>query len=121
MLTMTFAEGYALWCNPRVTPRYYEAVQRFINHGSYSTGSDCDRNYEAIEKGGCLWSPQAIDHPYVGRLPGRLDVEPGEPGSYEYVVEKMGKEHADAMAALGGFDTVIDYDIPATTKAAQDA
>lgn len=89
---MTFREGYELWCDPNVTPRYYRAVQHFINGGYRSTGADCQRNDEAVKSGWCLLAP------------GQRDAVPkGSPGTWEYVAAKMGREHADRMASLGKF------------------
>lgn len=102
MKTMTFHQGMALWCDPAVTPRYYEAVQRFINEGHFSTGSDCTRNYDGIESGKCLWPKKAFKG-YV-YIPSRDEVMAGTPGTYDFVAKLNGKEYADAMAALDGFD-----------------
>lgn len=87
----------------RVGPKYYEAVQCFINAGHFNTGSMCTINYEAIENGWCLRPPKSGRHGYI-QMAGRGDVPDDVPGSYAYVVSKMGKEHADRMNALGGFE-----------------
>ena len=78
------------------------ALQCAINSGTAWSmqGSYGRAMIDAIEDGVCLLG-RASARDYWGHyIPSRDEVQAGTKGSYDYVVERWGKVHADAMAAL---------------------
>ena len=78
----------------------HESIQRLINSGMAwlmegSIGRACMR---AIEAGACMCGTEAKRDAYGNVVPSRYEVKPGTKGSFDYVVERMGMDHAQAMA-----------------------
>ena len=77
-----------------------EQIQRLINTGMAwrlegSIGRACMR---AIEAGRVMLGTEARRDYYGNVVPSRYDVMAGTKGSFDYVVERMGMDHAQAMA-----------------------
>ncbi len=77
-----------------------EMIQRLINTGMAwqmegSIGRDCMR---AIEAGRAMCGTESRRNYWGNVVPSRYDVKPGTKGSFDYVVERMGMDHAQAMA-----------------------
>ena len=78
----------------------HESIQRLINSGMAwmmegSIGRECMR---AIEAGQAMCGVEAKRDYYGNVVPSRYDVKPGTKGSFDYVVDHMGMDHAQAMA-----------------------
>lgn len=77
---------------------YAKSVQRAINAGMWSLPGRNGRSMmEAIESGLCMLGPTPCFDYYSNRIPSRSEVRAGTKGSREYVVERMGEEHAAAI------------------------
>ena len=77
------------------------AIQKMINAGAWSFQGSVGRTMmEAIEAGAALLGKEPAQDYWGNFIPSRDMVVPGTKGSYEYVVEHSGKEHADRLAAL---------------------
>lgn len=79
-----------------------EQIQRLINTGMAwrmegSIGRACMR---AIEAGRAMCGTEARRDYWGNVVPSRYDVKAGTKGSFDYVVECMGMEHAQAMADI---------------------
>lgn len=80
---------------------YYAAIQKQINAGCWSLqGSHGRTMMGAIRDGRCLLGRNRAKDYYGNVIPARDDVEEGTKGSMQFVVEAMGQEWADEMAAL---------------------
>lgn len=76
-------------------------LQMTINEGMWGLqGSYGRAMMAAIEDGICLLGKNTARDYYNNAIPSREQVQAGTKGSYDYVAERMGKEHADRMAAL---------------------
>ena len=87
-----------------------EMIQRLINTGMAwrlegSIGRECMR---AIEAGCTMLGTEAIRDYYGNIIPSRYDVVAGTKGSFDYVVERMGMDHAQAMADVDD-DAAISF------------
>lgn len=77
------------------------ALQRAINSNMWSLQGSYGRSMmQAIEAGECLLGRNDCRDYYGNHIPSRDQVQAGTKGSYDFVVERMGKEWADAMAAV---------------------
>jgi hypothetical protein len=75
------------------------AMQRMINDGNWALqGSFGRAMMDAIKGGYCLLGKNGARDYYGNYIPSRDQVEAGTKGSYDYVVQAMGAEWADAMA-----------------------
>ena len=78
----------------------YEMIQRLVNTGMAwrmegAIGRECMRAIEA----GCAMLGTAGERDFWGNyIPSRYEVEAGTKGSFDYVEERMGMDHAQAMA-----------------------
>lgn len=79
-----------------------KAMQRAINGGSAWSfqGSYGRAMMEALEAGVAMLGKEPARDYYGNYIPSRDQVKPGSKGSYELVVERMGVEYADELAAL---------------------
>ena len=87
-----------------------EQIQRLINTGMAwrlegSIGRACMR---AIEDGRAMFGTEAYRNYYGNFFPSRYDVMAGTKGSFDYVVDAMGMDHAQAMADVDD-DTAAIY------------
>ena len=78
----------------------HETIQRLINSGMAwqmegAIGREC---MAAINAGRAMCSTEAHKDYWGNVVPSRYDVKPGTKGSFDYVVEHMGMDHAQAMA-----------------------
>lgn len=75
------------------------ALQRAINSGSaWSMQGSMGRSMmHAIEAGHCLLGLNDCRDYYGNHIPSRDQVQSGTKGSYEHVVERMGKDWAGKM------------------------
>ena len=78
----------------------YEQIQRLINTGMAwrmegAIGRECMR---AIEAGRAMLGTEAHRDYYGNFVPSRYDVVAGTKGSFDFVVENAGMDHAQAMA-----------------------
>ena len=74
------------------------ALQRAINAGMWSLQGSYGRSMMyAIEAGQCLLGRSDCRDYYRKHIPSRDQVQEGTKGSYDYVVERMGREWADRM------------------------
>ena len=79
---------------------YYLVVQRVINNGMWSLQGSYGRTMmDAIKAGYCMLGTEAARDYYGNGIPSRNDVQPGTKGSYDFVVDTMGAEWANAMEA----------------------
>lgn len=80
---------------------YSRAMQRTINDGSIwrMEGSAGRQAMAAIENGACLCAHVGCRDYWGNYVPARSDLKPGTKGTYDYVVERSGKEWADDMAS----------------------
>ena len=88
-----------------------EMIQRLINTGMAwrlegSIGRECMR---AIEAGRAMLGTEAIRDYWGNVVPSRYDVKPETKGSFDYVVEHMGMDHAQAMADVDDDATAISF------------
>lgn len=74
-------------------------LQKLINDGTSWTfqGSYGRAMMDAIEAGVCLLGKHSTHDFFRNRIPSRDEVEPGTKGSYEYVKNIMGEDHANMM------------------------
>ena len=77
-----------------------EMIQRLVNTGMAwrlegSIGRECMR---AIEAGRVMLGTEAIRDYYGNIVPSRYDVVAGTKGSFDFVADAMGMDHAQAMA-----------------------
>lgn len=89
----------------------YEQIQRLINTGMAwrlegSIGRACMR---AIEAGRVMLGTEAIRDYYGNVVPSRYDIVAGTKGSFDYVVERMGMDHAQAMADVDDDVAAISF------------
>ena len=87
-----------------------EQIQRLINTGMAwrlegSIGRACMR---AIEAGRVMLGTEARRDYYGNVVPSRYAVMAGTKGSFDYVVERMGMDHAQAMADVDD-DAAISF------------
>lgn len=74
------------------------ALQRIINRGMWSLQGSFGRTMmAAIEEGRCLLGPAPARDYWGNFIPSRDQVKPGTKGSWQYVAERFGEEHANAM------------------------
>lgn len=74
------------------------ALQRAINSGMWSLQGSYGRSMmHAIECGHCMLGRNDCRDYYGNHIPSRDQVQAGTKGSYEFVVERMGKAWADKM------------------------
>ena len=88
-----------------------ETIQRLINSGMAwrlegSIGRECMR---AIEAGRAMLGTEAHRDYYGNFVPSRYDVKPGTKGSFDYVVDRMGMDHAQAMADVDADAMAISF------------
>lgn len=75
------------------------ALQRIINAGQWSLQGSYGRTMmAAIENGQCLLGKTGARDYWGNYIPSRDEVKAGTKGSYEYVADRFGDEHAEAMA-----------------------
>lgn len=81
---------------------YFDAIQVAINGGSaWSLQGSVGRTLmEAINEGAVLLGKEPAYDYYGNRIPSRDEVKEGTKGSYGFVVERYGKDHADRLAGL---------------------
>ena len=89
----------------------YEMIQRLVNTGMAwrlegSIGRECTR---AIEAGRVMLGTEAIRDYYGNVVPSRYDVMAGTKGSFDYVVDAMGMDHAQAMADVDDDAAAISF------------
>lgn len=88
-----------------------EMIQRLVNTGMAwrlegSIGRECMR---AIEAGRVMLGTEAIRDYYGNIVPSRYDVVTGTKGSFDFVVECMGMDHAQAMADVDDNASAISF------------
>lgn len=76
-----------------------ECYQRLINSGdAWRLEGHVGRTaMHLIEHGTCMLGTSGHRDYWGNYVPGRDEVQAGTKGSYEYVVERRGKDHADHM------------------------
>ncbi len=75
------------------------SIQKIINAGQWSLQGSFGRTMmAAIEAGQCLLGRSGARDYYGNYIPSRDEVKPGTKGSFDYVAERSGIEHAEAMA-----------------------
>jgi hypothetical protein len=80
---------------------YFKSIQRAINSGMWGLQGSYGRTMmAAIEDGRCMLGNARAKDYYGNVIPARDDVQFGTKGSYEFVLDAMGAEWADAMAAV---------------------
>lgn len=81
---------------------YFLAIQRAINSGSAWSfqGSYGRTMMEAIRAGYCMLGRKDARDYWGNHIPSRTQVQEGTKGSYQFVVEAMGEEWAEQMAAV---------------------
>jgi hypothetical protein len=81
---------------------YYKAMQRQINEGVIwkMQGSMGRAAMDALKSGSCMCAKAPCKDYWGNTVPSRDMLQPGSFGTYEFVVERMGQEWADAMAAI---------------------
>lgn len=89
----------------------YEQIQRLINTGMAwrmegAIGRECMR---AIEAGRAMLGTEAHRDYYGNFVPSRYDVVAGTKGSFDFVVENAGMDHAQAMADVDDDVTAISF------------
>lgn len=78
-----------------------DGLQQLINAGMWSLQGSMGRAMmAAIEDGRCMLGPESAKDYWGNPIPGREDVQDGTKGSYQYVVDRFGKDHADHLLAL---------------------
>ena len=79
----------------------YAAIQRIINAGQWGLQGSFGRTMmDAIEAGACMLGKNPARDYYGNFIPSRDMVKDGTKGSYSYVADRFGEEHAEAMNAL---------------------
>ena len=77
------------------------ALQRAINSGLWSLQGSYGRvMMDAIKCGHCLLGRVDCRDAYGNHIPSRDQVQEGTKGSYDFVVERMGKSWADKMREI---------------------
>jgi hypothetical protein len=77
----------------------FAAIQEVINAGQWGLQGSFGRTMmAAIEAGNCLLGKERARDYYGNFIPSRDDVKPGTKGSFDFVAERSGAEHAEAMA-----------------------
>ena len=89
----------------------YEQIQRLINTGMAwrmegAIGRECMR---AIEAGRAMLGTEAHRDYYGNIAPSRYDVVAGTKGSFDFVVENAGMDHAQAMADVDDDVAAISF------------
>ena len=89
----------------------YEQIQRLINTGMAwrmegAIGRECMR---AIEAGLAMLGTEAHRDYYGNFVPSRYDVVAGTKGSFDFVVENAGIDHAQAMADVDADAMAISF------------
>lgn len=80
---------------------YYASIQRAINGGMWGLqGSYGRAMMDAIKAGYCVLGKAGVRDYYGNYVPGRDEIEPGFPGSYDFVANVQGVEFADLMASV---------------------
>lgn len=81
---------------------YAIATQNAINGGvAWKFQGSVGRSLmDSINAGAAMLGKNPASDYWGNYIPSRTDVKPGTKGSYEFVVEKNGKEYADMLAAL---------------------
>lgn len=79
-----------------------ECYQRLINSGdAWRLEGHVGRTaMRLLEAGQCVLGKSGHRDYYSNYVPSRTEVQAGTKGSYEFVVEHAGKEHADKVAAI---------------------
>lgn len=78
-----------------------DGLQAMINAGQWSfQGSMGRAMMRAIEDGRCMLGPSSATDYWGNSIPSRDDVQDGTKGSYQYVVDRFGKDHADHLLEL---------------------
>lgn len=78
-----------------------DALQQLINAGQWNLQGFMGRAMMgAIEDGRCMLGKEAAKDYWGNPIPGRDDVQAGTKGSYQYVVDHFGKDHADHLLEL---------------------
>lgn len=78
-----------------------DGLQALINAGMWSLQGSMGRAMmAAIEDGRCMLGPESAKDYWGNSIPSRDDVQPGTKGSYQYVVDHYGQEHADHLLEL---------------------
>ena len=88
-----------------------EMIQRLINTGMAwrmegAIGRECMR---AIEAGCAMLGTEAHRDYYGNFVPSRYDVVAGTKGSFDFVVENAGMDHAQAMADVDADAMAISF------------
>jgi hypothetical protein len=79
----------------------HASIQRAINAGLWALQGSYGRTMMgAIEDGACLLGTKAARDYWGNRIPSRDEVQQGTKGSFDYVADAYGIEHAEAMAAI---------------------
>lgn len=77
------------------------SIQRVINAGQWGLQGSFGRTMmDHIEAGACLLGHNPARDYYGNRIPSRHEVEAGTKGSFDYVAERYGLDHAEAMAEI---------------------
>lgn len=75
------------------------SLQRIINAGQWSLQGSFGRTMmEAIDAGQCMLGTEPARDYWGNFIPSRDMVKAGTKGSFDYVVDRYGVEHAEAMA-----------------------
>ena len=79
-----------------------ECYQALVNSGdAWKLEGHVGRTAMRLIEAGKIMLGKVAKKDYWGNVvPGRDEVEPGTKGSYQFVVDKNGKEYADRLAAL---------------------
>ena len=88
-----------------------EMIQRLVNTGMAwrmegAIGREC---MHAIEAGRVMLGTEAHRDYYGNAVPSRYDVKAGTKGSFDYVVDHMGMDHAQAMADIDDDAMAISF------------
>ena len=88
-----------------------EMIQRLINTGMAwrLEGSVSRACMRAIEAGRAMLGTEARRDYYGNAVPSRYDVVAGTKGSFDYVVDAMGMDHAQAMADIDDDAMAISF------------
>lgn len=92
----------ALYREDATEAEQVECYQRLINSGqAWKLEGHVGRTAMGlIESGCCMLGRQGHRDFWGNYVPSRSEVKAGTKGSYEFVAERAGVEHADAMKAL---------------------
>lgn len=87
---------------PSEPDQYFLTVQSAINGGDAWAfqGSYGRAMMQAIQDGQCMLGRRPARDYWGSRIPSRDEVKPGTPGSYDFVVQQMGLDWADAVAEV---------------------